>query len=118
MDYFIDNDDLSDVDTDGYTDEHIKNIRPAILQSVKDISITLLQEMDKGKIEVGINLKCDTLYYAFVGLYHHLDSNIEFYKAKNINILGVPMDQVQKDFKYIESRLKALQEAIEDDCSK
>lgn len=118
MDYFIDNDDLSDDEyTDGYTDEYIKNIRPAILQSIKDISTTLLKEMDSGKIEVGINLKCDTLYYAFVGLYHHLDSNIEFYKAKNINILGVPMDQVQKDFEYIESRLKALQEAIEDDCS-
>lgn len=118
MDYFIDNDDLNDDErTDEYTDEYIKNIRPAILQSVKDISTTLLKEMDNGKSKVSINLKSDTMYFAFVGLYHHLDSNIEFYKAKNINMLGVPMDQVQKDFKYIESRLKALQEAIENDCS-
>lgn len=115
MDYFMDFDEPTD---DEYTDEYIKNIRPAILKSVKDISTTLLKEMDNGRNKVGINLKCDTLYYAFIGLHHHLDSNIEFYKEKNINILGVPMDQVKKDFKYIESRLKALEECITDEKDK
>lgn len=114
MDYFMDFDEPTN---DEYTDEYIKNIRPAILQSVKDISTTLLKEMDNGKNKVGISLKSDTLYYAFIGLHHHLDSNIEFYKAKNINILGVPMDQVQKDFEYIESRLKALEESIKDEIT-
>lgn len=112
MDYFMDFDEPTD---DEYTDEYIKHIRPAILQSVKDISTTLLKEMDNGKSKVGISLKSDTLYFAFIGLHHHLDSNIEFYKEKNINILGVPMDQVQKDFEYIKSRLKALEESIKDE---
>lgn len=111
MDYFMDFDEPTD---DEYIDEYIKHIRPAILQSVKEISTTLLKEMDNGKNKVGINLKCDTLYYAFIGLHHHLDSNIEFYIAKNINILGVPMDQVTKDFEYIKSRLKALEECIKE----
>ena len=112
MDYFMDFDELGD---DEYTDEYIKNIRPAILQSVKDISTTLLKEMDNGKNKVGISLKSDTIYYAFIGLYYHLDSNIEIYKEKNINMLGVPMDQVKKDFDYIKSRLKALEECIKED---
>lgn len=116
MDYFVDHDDFSDDEiTDGYTDEYVKNIRPAILQTIKYISTTLLKELDNGKPKVAFNLKTETLFYAFIGLHHHLDSNIEFYKAKNINMLGVPMDQVQKDFEYIKSRLKAIEEAIKED---
>lgn len=113
MDYFMDFDEPTD---DEYTDEYIKHVRPAILQSVKDISTTLLKEMDNSKSKVGISLKSDIMYFAFIGLHHHLDSNIEFYKEKNINMLGVPMDQVQRDFEYIKSRLKALEESIKNDC--
>ena len=113
MDYFMDHDE--EPADDEYIDEYIKHVRPAILQSVKDISTTLLKEMDNGKNKVGISLKSDTLYYVFIGLHHHLDTNIEFYKEKNINILGVPMDQVKKDFEYIKSRLKALEESIKDE---
>lgn len=113
MDYFMEHD--KEPADDEYMGEYIKHIRPAILQSVKEISTTLLKEMDNGKSHVPIQLESNTLYFVFIGLHHHLDSNIEFYIAKNINMLGVPMDQVQKDFKYIESRLKALQEAIEND---
>ena len=114
IDYFMEDDEEP---ADEYMDEYIKHVRPAILQSVKDISTTLLKEMDNGKSKVGISLKSETLYFAFIGLHHHLDSNIEFYKAKNINMLGVPMDQVKKDFEYIKSRLKALEESIKDEIT-
>lgn len=107
MDYFIDFDEPS---KDWYNDEYIKNIRPAILKLIKVMSGSIIEKMNDNKSKVCFSLETLDVYDAFIGLHHHLDSCIEFYKIENINMLGVPIDQAKKDFEYIKSRLKNIEE--------
>lgn len=107
MDYFIDLDEPSE---DWYNDEYIKSVRPAILKLIKVMSNFIIEKMSDKKSKVSFNLDTLDVYNAFIGLHHHLDSCLEFYKAKNINMLGVPIDQAKKDFEYIKSRLKSIEE--------
>lgn len=112
MDYLIDLDEPSE---DWYNDEYIKSVRPAILKLIKIMSGSIIEKMNDKKNKIGFNLETLDVYNAFIGLHHHLDSCLEFYKAKNINMLGVPIDQVQKDFEYIKSRLKSIEEFVLDE---